>query len=368
MTKAVKILKKYQFLLAFFNGPKTQSTINSGKQSMQTLEEAQREIDRLRKIVEAYDKLTAISNRELLDANKIIGAHEAVLSLSREEIMQLQDQIKDLETNQQNLQDLIRSILAEDSENEQAIVDKLSKVRQSSDDTFFVDLFRVLVHCEFPPDDAAKHWHSILKHSKSLSVAMKRQVGFRVAMLDYFVNLNKVLKNPVIIEISIIDEVIRNTLVDELTHLYNKRYFNRCLARELNRSRRHGQPLALVLLDLDDFKKFNDTHGHAAGDEALRTIGLLFRKAFRTEDYPCRFGGEEFAVILPHTDSQGALIVAERFLTELHETRFIGEKLTVSGGIAHYPDLGKDAITLFQIADSALYQAKGAGKDRILLG
>lgn len=165
-------------------------------------------------------------------------------------------------------------------------------------------------------------------------------------------------------------------LTDELTRLSNRRMFNFLMDREISRSRRYGRPFSLLMLDIDHFKKVNDVWGHPAGDLVLRELGALMRENFRKLDVPVRYGGEEFAAILPETALEEAIQVAERFRILVEKTVFQYGKeripVTVSIGVATLNNLaGSDefeAEDLIQIADRALYQAKQNGRNRIAAG
>lgn len=159
-------------------------------------------------------------------------------------------------------------------------------------------------------------------------------------------------------------------ITDELTQLYSLRHFQVSLEEEMNRFQRYGQPLAMLMLDLDCFKAVNDTYGHPAGDLILRQVAGRLRASVRVVDILCRYGGEEFAAILPHTDWQRACVVAERIRSAVAATFFdlgggIRVAITVSIGVAACP---RDATTLrdlVSLADQALYRAKWAGRNRV---
>ncbi len=163
----------------------------------------------------------------------------------------------------------------------------------------------------------------------------------------------------------------RLSVTDELTGLFNYRYLQQRLEDEIERARRYSRSIALLMLDADDFKLFNDTHGHIAGDRALEEIGIVLRRAVREIDVVCRYGGEEFSVILPETDAEGAYVVAEKVREAIAVHRFAdanGERevrLTVSIGLATYPGSASDREELLRQADDALYQAKNFGRDRV---
>lgn len=157
--------------------------------------------------------------------------------------------------------------------------------------------------------------------------------------------------------------------IDELTGLMNRRAFDERLAEEVARARRYDTPLSLVMVDLDDFKLVNDRHGHAAGDLMLRTVGVLLRSELRGTDVAVRYGGDEFALVLPGTAKTDAWAVAEKIRDSLKRLCVDGAAVPLAArasfGVAAFgPDTG-DAKTLLQAADSALYRAKNNGRDRV---
>jgi diguanylate cyclase (GGDEF)-like protein len=149
---------------------------------------------------------------------------------------------------------------------------------------------------------------------------------------------------------------------DELTQLYNRRHFRETFPLEIKRAGRFGQTLSLLMIDIDHFKHFNDTHGHLEGDKRLQEIAQAIRSNLREVDFTARFGGEEFVVLLPNTSKQDALIVAEKVRRVC--TALPGERLTLSVGIATCPQDGNKVDNLLQAADQALYEAKWEGRDR----
>jgi diguanylate cyclase (GGDEF)-like protein/PAS domain S-box-containing protein len=159
---------------------------------------------------------------------------------------------------------------------------------------------------------------------------------------------------------------------DTLTGLYNRRYLEEMLEREVRRAARAGQSLGILMIDLDHFKSFNDTYGHDAGDVVLRESGASLTRSIRAEDFVCRFGGEEFVVIMPTADLVASSARAERMrmqmkeLTVLHQGRSIG-MLTISVGVAMFPEHGTSPKELMAAADAALYEAKRNGRDQIAI-
>jgi diguanylate cyclase (GGDEF)-like protein/PAS domain S-box-containing protein len=159
---------------------------------------------------------------------------------------------------------------------------------------------------------------------------------------------------------------------DGLTGLYNRRYLEELLAREVRRAARAAQSLGVIMLDLDHFKSFNDTYGHHAGDAVLRETGACLINSIRAEDFVCRFGGEEFVVILPTADLSATSARAERLrlktkeLTVLHQGKSMG-MITISLGVAVFPEHGTSPKELMASADAALYEAKRNGRDQVVV-
>ncbi len=166
----------------------------------------------------------------------------------------------------------------------------------------------------------------------------------------------------------ILERLVR---VDALTAVANRLHLGESLRREFSRGQRHGTPFSLAILDVDHFKAVNDTHGHQVGDKVLREIALRLRKAVRAHDLVARYGGEEFALLLPQTASQEATLVVERCRRLVAATPFAdGDQslqITVSAGVSSYPSSGAETEDeLMRQADQALYEAKRAGRDRLL--
>ncbi len=163
----------------------------------------------------------------------------------------------------------------------------------------------------------------------------------------------------------------RYAVTDEMTGLYNHRYFQQRLDEELLRADRYNNHISLLILDVDHFKKFNDTYGHPEGDRVLKTVARLIEKSVREIDISARYGGEEFVVICPEKNGEGSLVPAERIRQAIESYDFrIGEKpvqITVSMGLACYPDQARSKTELIQRADYALYFSKANGRNRSTL-
>ena len=168
-------------------------------------------------------------------------------------------------------------------------------------------------------------------------------------------------------------EALRSQSIrDPLTGLYNRRYLDETLEREVRRAGRSDQAVSLLMLDIDHFKRFNDTNGHEAGDTVLRETSTLISASIRSEDIACRFGGEEFVVVLPSATAEVAQARAERLrlrlhdLCPLHQGRPLG-RVTASIGVAEFPRHGLTPKDLLTAADAALYQAKNGGRDLVMV-
>jgi diguanylate cyclase (GGDEF)-like protein len=163
------------------------------------------------------------------------------------------------------------------------------------------------------------------------------------------------------------------SITDSLTGLFNRRYFEERFFEELHRSARHNLSFSLAMIDIDDFKLFNDSEGHLAGDEMLKCIANIAKDSLRVIDVIARIGGEEFSVIMPQTEKDEAVLVAERIRSSLRELlprtwkNFPKDTITVSIGIATFPHDGRERKELIRNADKALYAAKMEGKDRTVL-
>lgn len=158
---------------------------------------------------------------------------------------------------------------------------------------------------------------------------------------------------------------------DSLTRLWNHGFFQDQLSTEIDNAQEHQNPLSLIMMDLDNFKKLNDTHGHHTGDIVLKEISKILRESSRTNDYACRYGGEEFAIILTQTTKEQGLAIAERIRERVEQHVFeklpenINLKVTLSIGLATYPHDATSKETLIPEADRAMYKAKFSGKNQV---
>lgn len=162
------------------------------------------------------------------------------------------------------------------------------------------------------------------------------------------------------------------SITDSLTGLYNRRYFDELIFREEARAKRYPQKFSLLMIDIDNFKKVNDTYGHPSGDSILKRMGEILRSRPRNTDFVARYGGEEFSIIAPHTSKKNASVFAARMLDIIAREEFIlndstKARVTVSIGVANFDDDAQTKEELIKKADNALYQAKKMGKNRVCL-
>lgn len=238
-----------------------------------------------------------------------------------------------------------------------------------SSSTFFSSLFLLLAQLQLPEEKAKTLYFEIRDYQNKLAQTQGRPVDFRVAMMDYLVNVEPLVNFPKVIELAEFEKQHHYAVFDSLTGIYNRRYIDALLTQELYRAKRHHSEFTLIFMDIDDFKQINDSLGHLTGDKVLQTLGSLLKNLVRTEDTLARYGGEEFICLLPETGKDGGRIFAQRIVNAIHQL-VPGEipRFTVSMGVAIFPDDGATVEALVENADSRLYAAKAAGKDRFVAG
>jgi len=231
---------------------------------------------------------------------------------------------------------------------------------------FFSDILFLITHQYFSSEHAESLWNNILLHKYIMSTELKRNIKLVVAALDYLSNLTTAMKDVTLITERDIADIIRFSRHDGLTGLFNHTYFYQSLNIQMTYYARHGMICSLLMIDIDNFKDFNDRLGHQAGDSILATLGLILLETTRDIDICCRYGGEEFAVILPLTDAKRASRVADRL-----QARIAGAlhdyNVTISIGIAACGKDASTALVLVKRADNALYLAKKNGKNQVVL-
>jgi diguanylate cyclase (GGDEF)-like protein len=166
-----------------------------------------------------------------------------------------------------------------------------------------------------------------------------------------------------------VERVKQLAYIDGLTGIFNRRFFELRIAEEIERAKRFGAGMAVIMVDIDQFKRLNDEFGHLLGDEVLRQVSSLFHQQLRKFDVVCRYGGEEFAILLAQTNPQHALAAAEKLRRLVESWQFPGvpRPVTISAGVATYPDHGSTRDELVKASDAGLYTAKQAGRNCVTM-
>lgn len=227
---------------------------------------------------------------------------------------------------------------------------------------FLQRYFRTITHLDLRESQCVQLWDEMLTRRRELSEHLGRQISLKTALMDVLTSAG-LFRVPILIEYDELKKLQLNAVTDPLTGLYNRRLFGEAFEKELNRARRYGQPLGLVMLDLHRFKEVNDKHGHPRGDEVLRAAAATLKRALRTSDSAFRIGGDEFALLLPQTDAAQALALSRRIGTVFAESiaQFqMGVSVSMDHGVATFPQDGDQADQLIHVADERLYRLKHA--------
>jgi len=247
----------------------------------------------------------------------------------------------------------------------QLLADTLDGLDLPARGQFLQRYFRTITHLDLREDQCIQLWDEMITRQRELSENLSRSVGLKTALMDVLTSAG-LFRVPIILEYDELKALQLNAVTDPLTGLYNRRLFGEVFDKELNRSRRYGSHLGLVILDLHRFKEVNDKHGHPRGDDVLRAAAATLKKALRTSDSAFRIGGDEFALLLPETDPEQANTLCRRiraqFENDIREMNLdIG--VTLDFGIAVHPQDGDSKRTLLGLADKRLYELKNIGRD-----
>ena len=280
--------------------------------------------------------------------------------------MSLAKELKELEAQGIDLLEILGKDRHLDSpEALQKIISALS----CSDDNLYVELLFQLTWRRFPLEEAVRIWAAITEHKKELEQTLEREVGFRVAALDYLFSVEKILQGARLVARAEFESILTFVNIDEATGVHSRRYFNERLGEELGRARRYSHPLSMLIIDLDNFKQVNDRCGHVEGDSVLRKDGRMLMDTTRQADVVCRFGGDEFAVLLPETGSEDAGRTAERIRLAVADISVPGEdepgNVTLSIGCAAFPESCDEAEEMLALADQMCLDVKRAGKNGV---
>jgi diguanylate cyclase (GGDEF)-like protein len=227
---------------------------------------------------------------------------------------------------------------------------------------FLQRYFRAIAHLDLRETQSVEIWDEMLSRRRELADLVGRPVSLKTALTDVLTS-SGLLRVPILIEYDELKRLELDAVTDPLTGLHNRRLFSESFEKELNRARRYSQPLGLVTLDLHRFKEVNDKHGHPRGDDVLRAAAATLKKALRTSDSAFRIGGDEFALLLPHTDSDQALALCRRVqivFAEMLQPLQLAVTVGMDHGVAIFPQDAEQADQLIRIADERLYRLKHA--------
>src|SRR5712691_1414329 len=235
---------------------------------------------------------------------------------------------------------------------------------------FLQRYLRAIAHLDLREAESVQIWDEMLARRREFSALLGRQVSLKTALVDVLAT-SGLLRVPILIEYDELKKLELNAVTDPLTGLYNRRLFSESFEKELNRARRYGQPLGLVILDLHRFKEVNDKHGHPRGDEVLRATAATLKKALRASDSAFRIGGDEFALLLPQTDAPQALALSRRIesvFAEMLQPLQLAVTVGMDHGVAIFPQDGEQADQLIRVADERLYRLKHANHSKAANG
>jgi diguanylate cyclase (GGDEF)-like protein len=250
------------------------------------------------------------------------------------------------------------------------LADTLESLDVPARGQFLQRYIRAITHLDLRETQCIQLWDEMLLRRRELSENLGRPVALKTALMDVLASAG-LFRVPIVIEYDELKTLQLNAVTDPLTGLYNRRLFTETFEKELNRGRRYGLPLGLVVLDLHRFKEVNDKHGHPRGDEVLRAAATTLKKALRTSDSAFRIGGDEFALLLPQTDAEQALALSRRVETvfaEMLQPLQLSVGVSMDHGVATFPQDGEQSDQLIRVADERLYRLKHANHGRTANG
>jgi len=247
---------------------------------------------------------------------------------------------------------------------EDSFLDLLVETLEGLDETargqFLREFFRTIAQIDLTEEQSSEYWTKILHWRRELATGVGRKVSLKTAMVDVLSSSSS-LRVPILVEYDEFKKLQINAATDALTGLYNRRLFDEYLEKELNRAKRYGQQLAVVILDLHKLKEVNDRFGHLQGDHALQIAATTLRTTLRASDFAFRIGGDEFALLLPQTDTDQAVTLCRRVRAE-YENQLRPLKMdvavTLDFGVAVHPQDGDQKAALLGVADERLYALK----------
>jgi diguanylate cyclase (GGDEF)-like protein len=252
-------------------------------------------------------------------------------------------------------------------QDEESVLDALGK----KPGTYYRDIIFALIQIRLPEEEAQRDWKEILQHKYTMSETLKRNVGIHVATLDYYTNIKKRMDAPTIVDASSYADTASRSLLDDLTKAYNRYFFEEEFRRLFSFAHSGGRGFALIMLDLDHFKIYNDVNGHIQGDIALTQVVQILHAVCSTQDTVTRYGGEEFAILLPGQNLDTGLTTAENLRRAVFDYRFVNEqclpggRLSVSLGVTSFRSDTAGPLEMIEEADTALYRAKNGGRNQV---
>ncbi|MFZ3214466.1 MAG: GGDEF domain-containing protein [Candidatus Acidiferrales bacterium] len=245
------------------------------------------------------------------------------------------------------------------------LVETLDGLDESVRGQFLRQFFRTIAQVDFSDAQSNEYWERILLLRRELAENLGKRVSLKTALVDVLASTN-FLRVPILMEYDDFKKLQINAATDALTGLYNRRLFDEYCDKELNRAKRYGQPLAVVILDLHKLKEVNDRYGHLQGDQVLQLAAATLRKTMRASDFAFRIGGDEFALLLPQTDPEQAITLCRRIRSQ-YESDIRPLKMdvgvTLDFGVAVHPHDGEQKSALMNVADQRLYELKNAGRE-----
>jgi len=251
---------------------------------------------------------------------------------------------------------------------EESYLNLLEETLEGLDETsrgvFLRQFFRNIAQIDLTEAQGNEYWQRILELRRALAESAGGKVSLKAAIVNVLASTN-FLRAPILMEYDDFKKLQINAATDPLTGLYNRRLFDEYCDKELNRAKRYGQYLAIVILDLHKLKEVNDRHGHLQGDQVLQLAAATLRKTLRFSDFAFRIGGDEFALLLPQTDPEQASTLCRRVRSQ-YENEIRALKLepgvTLDFGIAVHPQEGEQKSDLMSLADKRLYELKETGR------
>jgi diguanylate cyclase (GGDEF)-like protein len=244
------------------------------------------------------------------------------------------------------------------------LVETLDGLDESVRGQFLRQFFRTIAQIDFSDAQSNDYWERILLRRRELAENLGKRVSLKTALVDVLASTN-FLRVPILMEYDEFKKLQINAATDALTGLYNRRLFDEYCDKELNRAKRYGHQLAIVILDLHKLKEVNDRHGHLQGDQVLQLAATTLRKTMRASDFAFRIGGDEFALLLPQTDPEQAITLCRRIRSQYEiDVRPLKMDIgvTLDFGVAVHPHDGETKSALMNLADQRLYQLKNAGR------